>query len=79
MIITHYETKQDWLDDRPGRITGTGLNDVITQRGNGTKVGVYQLIADRLLMDDGSVDGRDRGTELEPEAVAAIGAEDSVM
>lgn len=74
MIVKTYDSKEDWLEDRLGCIGGSKLGDVVTYRGNGTKLGVYQLLADRLRVEDNSIDGRDRGNELEKEAIAAAAA-----
>lgn len=69
MIIKEYDSKEEWIADRVGRITGTKVKDIIVKRGNGKKQGYYQLIADRLigLVDD--EDPRERGMRLEPEAI----------
>lgn len=64
MIVKHYETEEEWLDDRKCSITGSKLHDV-----EGHKMGFYQLIADRLSLDDGSIDGRERGKDMEGEAL----------
>lgn len=72
MKVKKYETNEQWLADRPGLITGSKLGDVVTLRGNSKKIGYYQLIADRLAVDDGSVDGMDRGHELEVAAIEAL-------
>lgn len=75
MQVRRYETEEEWLADRPGHITGTGLNKIVTHKGSLVKTGVYQLIADKLVLADGTVDGRDRGHELEQEAIDKLGEE----
>lgn len=75
MQVRKYESREEWLADRPGRITGTGLDDIVTHKGSSVKLGVYQLIADKLVLADGTVDGRDRGNDLEEEAIAKLGEE----
>lgn len=69
MKIQKYETREQWLQARKGKITGSGLKDVVTLRGNGRKVGYYQLIADRLAISPDDEDPIERGDRLEPEAV----------
>lgn len=66
--ITKFENDTDWLEFRKSKITGTKLKDIVTKRGNGTKIGVYQLIADRLAIEDDE-DPMARGHRLEKEAI----------
>jgi putative phage-type endonuclease len=66
--ITTFENENDWLEFRKSKITGTKLKDIVTKRGNGTKIGVYQLIADRLATEDDE-NPMDRGHRLEKEAI----------
>lgn len=68
MKITTFKTIEDWLEARKAKITGTKLKDIVTKRGTATKIGVYQLIADRLAVDDNE-DPMDRGHRLEEEAI----------
>lgn len=72
MKVNKFTTEQEWLDARRAKITGSKLHNIVVKRGNTKKVGFYQLIADRLGIVDGSEDGRDRGHELEEEAVKAL-------
>lgn len=72
MKIKTYNSREEWLSARAGKVTGSKLKDVLTKKGNTVKVGVYQLVADKLGIPDGSVDGRDRGQELEAEAINAL-------
>jgi putative phage-type endonuclease len=66
--ITRFENQEDWLEFRKAKITGTKLKDIVTKRGNGTKIGVYQLIADRIATFD-TEDPMERGHRLEAEAI----------
>lgn len=68
MKINKYKSEAEWLDGRLGLISGSKLHDVYS-KGNTKKIGFYQLIADRLCVDDGSIDGRERGKELEQEGL----------
>lgn len=75
MKIVKYNSREEWLAGRGGKVTGSKLKDVLTKKGNTVKVGVYQLVADKLGIIDGSVDGRDRGQELEADAIALLNEE----
>lgn len=72
MIV--FDVKQntdEWLELRKGKITGSKLNDIIVKRGTGKKIGFYQLLADRLSVDENTdEDERERGHRLEDEAIA---------
>jgi hypothetical protein len=72
MQIVKYETEEDWLAARPNHITGSKLGDIVPRRGLGKKIGFYQLVADRLSNDTDMTSDRDRGHELEAEAVAQL-------
>lgn len=69
--ITTFENDTDWLEFRKAKIMGTKLKDIVTKRGNSTKVGVYQLIADRLAVEDNE-DPMARGHRLEEEAIGHL-------
>jgi len=69
MITKHYESRDEWMEDRLGKITGSKLKDLIVKRGNGKKVGYYQLIADRLALPPDDENVMDRGSRLEEEAL----------
>jgi hypothetical protein len=72
MIVQQYNNRNEWLEGRRAKITGSGLNDTYAARG-GHKIGFYQLIADRLaIVDDTDEAGMDRGHRLEVEAVEAL-------
>ena len=45
------QNSDEWFEARKGRITGSKLKDIVTKRGSNTKIGVYQLIADRIAVD----------------------------
>lgn len=71
-ILDVEQNSPEWLEARKGKITGSKLKDVVVKRGNGKKIGYYQLIADRLALDDGQTSSRDRGHDLEQEAIEAF-------
>lgn len=69
MKTTKFDNEKDWLNARLGKITGTKLKDLIVKRGNGKKIGYYQLIADKLAIPGTTENAMERGKELEPEAI----------
>lgn len=75
MIVRKYESKEEWLNDRSGRITGSRLKDILPGRNGEIKKGRWELIAERLvgwaaIVEDSNEKAMDRGTRLEPEAMA---------
>ncbi|TXG76586.1 hypothetical protein E6Q11_04265 [Candidatus Dojkabacteria bacterium] len=68
-IVNVDQNSTEWLEARKGKITGSKLKDIVVKRGTEKKIGFYQLIADRLALDDNSEDGRDRGHSLEDESI----------
>lgn len=72
MKIVHLEQNSpEWIEYRRGKITGSKLKDLIVKRGTKRKIGFYQLVADKLgIVEDSSEDHRQRGHDLEAEAVA---------
>ncbi len=70
MLQRKYENKEEWLAGRRGKITGSRLKDIVVKRGTGKKIGFYELIAERLGISADDESAMDRGTRLEPEAIA---------
>jgi hypothetical protein len=68
-IIEVEQNTNEWLEARKGKITGSKLKDIVVKRGNGKKIGFYQLIADRLAIEEAYIDPRERGHSLEHEAL----------
>jgi predicted phage-related endonuclease len=76
MKTISFETRDQWLLARQGKITGTRLKDIVVKRGTGKKLAFYELIAERLMVDDSTFDGyipnetpMDRGTRLQKYAI----------
>lgn len=69
MKVNRFETEDQWLDARRGKVTGTRLKDLIVKRGTGKKIGYYQLIAERLAIPSDGEDAMERGKRLEQEAI----------
>ena len=68
-MIQKFQDKEEWLNARAGKITGSKLKDLIVKRGTGEKKGFYQLIADRVAIAPDGENPMDRGTRLEEEAI----------
>lgn len=70
MQTLKFENKEEWLQARVGKITGSKLKEIITIRGTTPKKGFYQLIADRVaLPPNPNENAMDRGVRLEEEAL----------
>ena len=75
MKTLSFETKEEWLDARRGKITGSKLKDIVVKRGTGKKIGFYQLIADRLGIPADDENPMERGIRLESEALQTFAKE----
>lgn len=69
MKTLKFQTKEEWLEARKGKITGSRLKDIITLRGTSKKIGYYELIAERIALPPDGENPMDRGTRLEEEAI----------
>lgn len=69
MKTLKFETREEWLEARRGKITGSRLKDIVVKRGTAKKIGFYELIAERLGIAADSENPMDRGTRLESEAM----------
>ena len=69
MKTLKFETKEEWLNFKLGKIGGTRVKDLIVKRGTGKKKGYYELIAERIAIQPDEENPMDRGTRLEEEAV----------
>lgn len=70
MITKTYDNQEDWLADRMGKITGTRLDKIVVKRGNGKKIGFWELVAEKMAIP--SVIGEnamERGIMLQGEAI----------
>lgn len=67
MKIEKYDDRDQWLEGRRGRITGTRLKDLITK--GKPKIGFYEIIAERVALPAGEEMAMDRGLRLEDDAV----------
>lgn len=69
MKTLNFQNKEDWLNARKGKITGSRLKDLIVKRGNGKKKGYYELIAERIAIEPTEENPLERGNRLESEAI----------
>lgn len=69
MQTLKFDTREEWLEARRGKITGSRLKDVVVKRGTGKKVGFYELIAERIGLAADGEDPMERGQRLEDEAL----------
>ncbi len=75
MITTKYESREQWMASRMGKITGSRAGDVVPKKtGTGKKIGFYELVAERLTVPetDGMVPSEtpmERGTRLQSFAI----------
>lgn len=70
-IIKVEQNTEEWLELRKGKIGGSNVGDIITLKGNKVKVGFYQLLADKLgIEEDASEDKLQRGHDLESGSIA---------
>ncbi len=72
MEIKLYDTEDEWLEARRGKITGTRLKDLVNKRGGGLKIGVYEIIAERIAIPASGENVMDRGKRLEDEAIEKL-------
>lgn len=66
----NFQSRDEWLEARRGKITGSRLKDIVVKRGKGKKLGFYELIAERIAIPADDENPMDRGTRLEEEAIA---------
>lgn len=64
-----YETEEQWLEARRGRITGTRLGSLFSKRDKKPLKGYYELIAERVALPATEEGAMDRGKRLEDEAM----------
>jgi putative phage-type endonuclease len=73
---THkYETKEEWLAARRGKITGSRLKDIVVKRGTGKKIGFWELVSEGLGVAPEDESAMERGSRLEPEALERFAKE----
>ncbi len=73
MKIVAFQTEEEWLESRRGRITGTRLKDLVTK--GKPKKGFYEIIAERVAIPQSEENVMLRGKRLESEAVERFAKE----
>ncbi len=69
MKIQNFQSRDEWLLARRGKITGSRVKDLIVKRGTGKKKGYYELIAERISTEPTGENPMERGNRLESEAI----------
>lgn len=69
MKVIKFETQEEWMQARVGKITGTRLKDIINLRGTGKKKAFWEMIAERVAVPQDGENPMDRGLRLEDEAL----------
>lgn len=77
IIFQAPQNTDEWLENRKGKISGSKLKDIIVKRGTGRKIGFYQLLADKLAIDEQVDNPMERGSQLENEALDLFSKEAS--
>jgi YqaJ-like viral recombinase domain len=70
MQIRKYNNREEWLDARLGKITGTRVKDLIMKRATKPKKGFWEILAERVAVPHDGENVMDRGIRLEEEAIA---------
>ena len=68
MKVIKYDTEEEWLADRRGKVTGTKAGKLKAKRGGYLK-GFYELIAEKVSLPDTEENRMARGKRLEESAV----------
>lgn len=72
MIVKKFETKDEWMEARKGKITGSRLKDIVVKRGIDEKIGFYEIIAERIAQPADEENAMERGIRLEEEAISVF-------
>lgn len=69
MKIKLFNSREEWLDARLGKITGTRVKDLINKRATKPKKGFWEILAERVAVPHDGENVMDRGVRLEEEAI----------
>lgn len=72
IIDTIKQNTEEWFDIRKGKITGSKFHDILVKRGSLKKKGFYELLAERVAIDEDGEDVMQRGHRLEEEAISEL-------
>ena len=67
--VIKFNSEEEWLEARRGKITGTRVKDLIVKRGTGIKKGFYEILAERIALPPSGENPMDRGKRLESLAI----------
>lgn len=73
MITKHYASREEWLNDKLGKASGSRAKDVMPDAKGNWKKGFWELVDERLrgsIAINSEENPMDRGTRLEPQALA---------
>jgi putative phage-type endonuclease len=68
-ILNVEQNSEEWIQARKGKITGSKLGGIVVKRGNNKKIGYYELMAERIAIQEPYEDPMERGHRLEEEAI----------
>lgn len=72
-----FNTEEEWLEARKGKITGSRLGSIFSKRDKKPLKGYYELIAERVAIPADGENVMDRGKRLEDEAMELFEKETS--
>lgn len=75
MKVEKFKDKNEWLNARRGRITGTRAGNLLGKRDKKPLKGYYEVIAERVAVPRDDENRMDRGLRLEDEAIQRFAAE----
>lgn len=78
MTERRFESREEWMNWRLGKITGSRLKDILPGRNGEVKKGRWEMVAERLIGSAALAEDEkpmDRGTRLEPEALERFAKE----
>jgi predicted phage-related endonuclease len=75
MKVQKFDTEEQWLEARLGRITGTRLGKLLSKRDKKPLAGYYELIAERVAIPHNGENVMDRGKRLEDDAIERFAKE----
>ena len=69
-VIKDIEQRSDeWKKLRMGKVTGTRVKDLVPKRGTAKKIAFYEIIAEKMSIEEDYENPMERGTRLEPKVV----------
>ena len=75
MIVKKFDNREEWMEARRGRMTGSLIATVFSKRDKKYLKGFYGIIADRVAIPASEENRMDRGTRLEDEAIERFAKE----